>query len=104
MPIHTENADRIFDAFDELSRLVHLKEKRRRKLIEVREIEASVCGHCNFWMARECKPEKEHGDFKSMNSIACADFQGDEFSKRLGVQRRTELAEIEASLHTEGRI
>lgn len=64
------NAERIFDAFDELSRLTHLKDRRRIKLSEIRDCEARVCGNCNWWMKNECKPEKEYGEFKSSRTVA----------------------------------
>ena len=44
---------------------------KRKQLSEMMD---RRCGNCSRWMKSTCKPEKERGQFKSINSFACQDF------------------------------
>ena len=57
--------------------LIEIKQRKIKSLQEHR------CGNCQYWMKSSCIPEKEHKQFKTMNSPGCDLFQLSESSKYL---------------------
>jgi hypothetical protein len=88
----------IFGAFGKLSELTGLVDQCSRKQVQIRSVNERRCGNCDHWMKTSCVPEKQHKQFKSMNSPACGAFTLDGGSKRLNDQFSVELVEIEARL------
>ncbi len=85
------DANAIFDAFGEYAKKEMTRWKREQKMTQIRSVESRRCGNCDHWMKSSCKPEKEHGQFKSMNSPGCGDFIIDYGSKQLIDKFKDEL-------------
>lgn len=96
-------AEAIFDAFAKLGRLTALAQRRRDKLDQIRSVTERRCGNCRLWMTSDCVPEKQHKQFKSMNSMACGAFSTDAGSARLLVKFREELSLIDGEITAQGK-
>lgn len=72
------NVDQIFDAIGKASAYVIACDQRAGKRKQLSDVLARRCGNCYHWMKSSCRPEKEHGQFKSSNSCACKDFERDD--------------------------
>jgi hypothetical protein len=92
------SAEKIFDAVNKLSWLSSISDQRRRKLEQIRSVEARRCGNCFHWMKSSCMPEKKLGQFKHTNSFACAAFDIKPLKNELAAEFKRELADIEADL------
>lgn len=57
----------------------------------IKDMEREVCGHCDLWMKSTCKPEKQGGSVKSMNSVACSAFTLDSWSLKFTNELKAEL-------------
>ncbi len=91
------NVDAIFDAVGRHAAYVVRTDKRGRKAAQLRSVQEKRCGNCYHWMKRSCTPEKQHGQFKSMNSLACKDFELD--NKHGLIEKfKAELTVIDAEL------
>lgn len=88
--------DRIFDSFMEVSKLVCLEDKKRQVKQQLSSVTARRCGNCCHWMRNSCIPEKEHKQFKSINSEACSGFRSE--SEDLILKYASELAEIQKEI------
>lgn len=91
------DANAIFDAVLQAGAEVMAEEAIRSKCRELTEAKEKRCGNCDRWMKSSCTPEKEHGQFKSMRSFPCRDFERCLFSTRLIQQRTIELHDLETS-------
>lgn len=92
------DAEKIFDAISKVSVIVCLKDKRSRKLKQIASVKHRRCGNCTHWMKSTCAPEKERGEFKSCNSIACKDFAPCSLRQDLLSKFESELKIIEAEI------
>jgi hypothetical protein len=88
------NIDRMFDEFSAAAKAISRGVSLRDKLRQIGDSEARNCGNCSKWMTRDCKPERERGQFKSCNSSACAEFDRSGEAIRLEAEFRRELAQI----------
>jgi hypothetical protein len=86
--------DAIFDAVAIAGKISAMEYKVREKREQLKEVAARKCGNCGAWMTSYCKPEKERGQFKSMNSIACSAFGTTPSLEREIERYRTELGEL----------
>lgn len=86
--------DQIFDGVMAFSTAVHKADKRRNLVNEIAELKQPRCGHCSYWMKTSCKPEKQHGQFKSMDSWGCKGFERNHFTVQIIAKREAELVEI----------
>jgi hypothetical protein len=91
------DVDSIFDAIGKASRYVLLMDERGRKLRQLAGVQSKTCGNCGYWMTRSCIPEKQHGQFKSCNSMGCKDFK---LSDKAGLipQFTEELRQIDSKI------
>ena len=64
----------IFDALGKTAQICQIKDQYQNKLAQIESVQAKRCGNCEHWMKSSCVPEEEHGQFKSMNSLACKNF------------------------------
>ena len=87
--------DAIFDAVIAVTAEVHKADAIHKKEQQIASVLAARCGNCDHWMKTSCKPEKERGEFKSMNSVACPDFRLGFSSQMLAEDFRKELRELE---------
>lgn len=92
------DAESIFNTVGKLGQLSVISDQRRKKLVQIRELEAKNCGNCDHWMKSSCKPEKKQKQFKSCNSIACRDFIVKGWVVKMMSDRKVELKEIEERL------
>ena len=83
----------IFDAMNRASRLMHAECDRRQLQRDIIEAERQSCGNCWKWMKNECKPEKEHGQFKSCESSGCDGFEISDWDAKWVDKLKAELAE-----------
>jgi hypothetical protein len=90
--------ERIFGMFDGLSEMIHLQDEVNRKQAQIRSVNERRCGNCGHWMKTSCAPEKQHKQFKSINSVACGAFALDAGSRRLNDQFAVELQELAGKL------
>ena len=97
------NVDAVFDAFGKFSELVHLRDALDKKNGQVRAVTTYRCGNCDHWMKTTCVPEKQHGQFKSCESVACGAFTLSPGSKRLMDQFNAEATEIRTKLNALGK-
>lgn len=74
--------------------ITHFAGERVLKLQQIRSAEERRCGNCWKWMTRHCVPERHHGDFKSMSSSACRDFELSDAAQELAARFRRELEAI----------
>lgn len=88
------NINDIFDAVAAFAEETIRQDKIREKQEEIAEAQRKVCGHCFKWMKSTCIPEKKHGQFKSMNSLACGLFEAKRYSLELAERRKEELTEL----------
>ncbi len=93
--------DKIFDAFEKASVLMGLEDRKRKKLKQLQSVQRRKCGNCFHWMKSSCKAEKVHGQFKSGETFACAEFKLQD-SGRLIDTFKMELVEIEQQIKTAG--
>lgn len=89
-----ELANKVFEWADEFSRRVHTADAIAKKLVQIYSVTSKTCGNCYHWMKTSCKPEKVHGQFKSVNSIACGDFVREPAMVKLEEQFRRELESL----------
>lgn len=87
-------ADAIFDAFGRAVELMAQQDKIRAKRREVFDAEQKRCGSCWHWMKSSCKPEKEHRQFKHINSFPCPAFDRTDWDTQRIATLRNELAEM----------
>ena len=90
----------IFDAVGEMAKASILAQRISEKKAQVRSVTKRVCGNCDHWMKSTCKPEKEHGRFKSMNGLTCIDYKASYSSLMLKEEFEAELSEIQGAGHT----
>ncbi len=88
----------IFDAVIAYEKASQIKYVIKEKEDHIRELEKKLCGHCCLWMTTECKPEKEYGQFKSINTIACKDFSQDPFIRDLIIKVKEEISQLKGIL------
>lgn len=88
------DANTIFDALATCANIVHIENEIRQKRIQIRSVEDRRCGNCALWMTRKCEPEAIRGQFKSMNSMACPQFQMSPAASNLAERFRGELKTI----------
>ena len=67
-------AEAIFDAFAEMVGELGKADAIKKQEVKIANCTRKKCGNCDHWMKSTCKPEKERGQRKSMNSYACSDF------------------------------
>lgn len=90
------NVDAIFDAFADVTARVHKADELRKKQQEIAGARRKECGNCWHWMKSTCKPEKDRGEFKSMSSYPCRDFNRDNYSTKRITTLEAELSELKA--------
>jgi len=88
------DTDRIFQMADGISDYVHTIDKMHRKQREIASHQFRTCGNCEYWMKKECVPEKQYGSFKSCNDIACDLFVRTPQAVRDGERAEQELVSI----------
>lgn len=71
----SEEINAIFDAVGKASAYICLKDKLDSKARQLYSVQEHRCGNCWHWMKSSCKPEKQRGQFKNCNSLACQDFE-----------------------------
>lgn len=81
----------IFDAMNRASRRMQAEVRRRELQQDIAESKSKTCGNCDHWMKCTCKPEKDHGQFKSCGSCGCNDFSRTEWEE-------SRIRELEAEL------
>lgn len=79
-----------------------IRNKMIRVNYELGIVSAAVCGNCQYWMTKSCKPEAEQGIKKTMNTLGCNNFKREELTdaqvddlKTDLIQLRLELSEVE---------
>ena len=83
-------ADRIFDAFRDLSAKIHRADAERERIEHLRERAARECGNCEQWMkSRECPIDDQRRGFPSMRHPACVRFT----PTRSAIEAAQELAQ-----------
>jgi len=87
--------DAIFDAVGNACDLVYKQDEINKAKKRLAQAEKKNCGYCQLWMTSYCKPEKEHGQFKSMSGYPCRDFQRAQIYKDMIVERKEELKALE---------
>lgn len=86
--------DAIWDAAAAASAYVIREDQIQKKRQQIRECTSRTCGNCFHWMKSSCVPEKKHGQFKSINSVACELFELSGLSARIAEGFEDELAEL----------
>ncbi len=69
------DVDMIFDAFAAADAVVQRADAiamMRQRIVDAKK---DVCGSCVSWMRPACKPERQHGHFKSVSAVACKAFK-----------------------------
>ena len=89
----------IFDALGKTSQLLQIKDQYQDKLKQIESVQSERCGNCDHWMKSSCVPEKEFGQFKSMNSLACKLFILAHSSKYMIEEFTKDLHEIKVRLN-----
>jgi len=85
------NTDAIFEAISQAAKAMALDCKVAEKIEQIKSVAEQRCGNCRLWMTSRCAPEKEHGQFKSMNSPGCNSLAPSSSSLQLHEQYTTEL-------------
>jgi hypothetical protein len=93
-----KEVDAIFDAFAHMSTTSIMQQKINEKKEQINSVNEKRCGNCDHWMKSTCKPEKEHKQFKNMNSMACRDFSIGYSSEILDKKFKEELKDLEEKL------
>ena len=86
--------DDIFDAVGAMAKESIRKNKIWDKQAQIDSVTKRECGNCGHWMKSTCKLEKERGQFKSMNTVACEDFDRESYVDKLILESETKLKEL----------
>lgn len=92
------NINTIFDVLGKASQILHIQDQYQSKLAQIESVQSKRCGNCDHWMKSSCVLEKEHGQFKSMGSLACENFILAHSSKYMIKEFTDELRKIELKL------
>ena len=93
------NINAIFDVSGKASQILHIQDQYQDKLAQIESVRSKRCGNCEHWMKSSCVPEKKHGQFKSMGSLACENFILAHSSKYMIEEFIEELRKIELKLN-----
>lgn len=88
------NVDSIFNAAARVGNHFWTWDSIRAKKKQIADCRATLCGNCDHWMKSTCVPEKQHGEFKSMNSKGCEIFKPNDYVIPLAEKAEAELAAI----------
>ncbi len=89
--------DKIFDILEKTGILIGLLDRKNEKLKQLHSVQRRKCGNCFHWMKSSCKAEKVHGQFKSGETFACAEFKLQDIGGLIK-KFETELIEIECEI------
>jgi len=92
------DAESVFDGFDKLSDITMKLHNIRCLEEKIKDNLSRICGNCDKWMKNTCKPEKQHGQFKSYSSIACNDFVICSSSETMALEQQEELKKKQEEL------
>lgn len=85
----------IIDAMCKASAHMVMCDRIAEKRKQIRDVLAHVCGNCQHWMKRECRPERVHKRFKSASSCACIQFMLQPTNRSLANTFEAELHELQ---------
>lgn len=88
------DANAIFDAASKASKFILWQDAINTKTAHINSVLSKRCGHCQYWMTRSCIPEKEHGQFKSCDSVGCRAFTRCSWTEELAEKLRLELDDL----------
>lgn len=93
------DANHIFEAAMAVSHALQKQHLINEKKAQIRSVTEKRCGNCHHWMKTSCVREKKFKEFKSINSIACGDYEQSCESVALFNEFSAELIKIQEVKH-----